>query len=89
MQKRTGDAKGHLPFFGFYRINRRMMTSRRLRIHTSRNDIQNIAAIAQGNAAKQCEVTEDHRVRGDVTAHREVFQDLCHRTNSVTGGAEQ
>ncbi|VVM62712.1 hypothetical protein PS862_02983 [Pseudomonas fluorescens] len=32
------------------------MTSCRLRIHTSRNDIQHIAAIAQGNAAKQCEV---------------------------------
>jgi hypothetical protein len=89
MQKRTGDAKGHLPFFGFYRINRRVMTSRRLRIHTSRNDIQNIAAIAQGDAAKQGEVAENHRIRGDVAAHREVFQDLCHRPNSVAGGAEQ
>ncbi|VVM62394.1 hypothetical protein PS639_01341 [Pseudomonas fluorescens] len=78
------------PFYWrFYRINRRLMTSCRLRIHTSRNDIQHIAAIAQGNAAKQCEVTEYHRIRGDVAAHREVFQDLCHRTNSVTGGAEQ
>ena len=65
------------------------MTSGRFSIHPSRNDIQHITAIAQRYAAKHCEVAENHRVRGDVAAHREVFQDLCYRANSVACGAKQ
>lgn len=71
------------------REGRPFVTSGRFSIHTSRNDIQHIASIAQRYAAKHCEVAEYHRVRSDIAAHREVFQDLRYRTNSVACGAKQ
>ena len=60
-----------------------------LRIHASGNDIQHIATVAQGHAAEQRKVAEDHRVRRDVASHREVFKKLRDRPDSVAGGAEQ
>lgn len=71
------------------RGGRPFVTSGRFSIHTSGNDIQHIAAIAQGYAAKHCEVAEYHRVRGYIAAHCEVFQDLCYCANSVACGAKQ
>ena len=71
------------------RGGRPVVTSGRFSIHTSGNDIQHITSIAQRYAAKHCEVAEYHRIRGDVAAHREVFQDLRYRTNSVACGAKQ
>jgi hypothetical protein len=71
------------------REGRPVVTSGRFSIHTSRNDIQHITTIAQGYAAKHCEVAEYHRIRRNVAAHREVFQDLRYRANSVAGGAKQ
>jgi hypothetical protein len=65
------------------------ITSGWFRIHASSDDIQHIATVAQGHAAEQCEVAEDDRVSRDVTSHCEVFEDLRHGPNSVTGGAEQ
>lgn len=59
------------------------------RIHASSNDIQHIATVAQGHAAEQRKVAEDHRVRRDVASHREVFKKLRDSPDSVAGGAEQ
>ena len=58
-------------------------------VHASGYYIQHIATIAQGDAAQQCEVAEDHRVGADFTSHREAFKDLRHSADSVAGRAEQ
>jgi len=65
------------------------VTSGRFGIHASSDDIQHIAAIAQRDAAQQCEVAEDDRVCADFTSHREVFENLRHGTDPVSGTAEQ
>lgn len=63
--------------------------SGRLSIHPPRNHIQHITTIAQRHAAQQRKVTENHRIAGDVTTHRQIFKNLRYSSNSVTGRAEQ
>jgi hypothetical protein len=65
------------------------ITSGWFRIHASSHDIQHIATVAQGYTAEQCKIAEDDRVCRDVSSHCEVFEDLRHGPNSVTGRAEQ